>query len=257
VRRYSFLFEQLVRRELRQKYAGSVLGVLWYIVNPLVLMGAYTLMFGLVIPQHIPDYPIFLMVGILVWTFFSQSLLNAAPSLVEQASLIRKASFPRETIPAAAVTVQLATFAAVFALLLPLALAIRGRASVALLLLPVIIACLFAFVLGAALAAAALHAHFRDVSPVLSAALLPWFFLSPIFFNAANFPALHEHPWASVLLEWVNPIAPFIEALRRVVYGGVGPGAGRMLYVVLIAGVSLVWGRGVFRRLSPELAVVL
>lgn len=257
MRRHSFLFEQLVRRELRQKYAGSALGVLWYVVNPLVLMGAYTLIFGVVIPQHVPDYPIFLMVGILVWTFFSQALLNAAPSLVEQGSLIRKARFPRETIPAATVTVQLVTFAAVLGALLPIALAVRGRVSVWLVLLPVIVLALFAFVLGAALAVSALHAHFRDVSPVLSAALLPWFFISPIFYSSGQFPSVSAHPWARILLEWVNPVAPFIETLRRIVYAGVAPGLGRMVYVLVASAVMLLVGRAVFRRLSPELAVVL
>lgn len=257
MRRHAFLFEQLVRRELRQKYAGSALGVLWYVANPLVLMGAYTLIFGVVIPQHVPDYPIFLMVGILVWTFFSQSLLNASLSLVEQASLIRKARFPRETIPAATVSVQLVTFIAVLVLLLPVALAVHGHASAWLLLLPLLVAALFGFVLGAALLFAALHAHFRDVWPILSAALLPWFFVTPIFFSSAQFPAVARHPWARILLEWVNPIAPFIEALRRVIYDGAGPGWGRGLYIGLAAAVMLVAGRAVFRRLAPELAVVL
>src|SRR3712207_227983 len=108
---YRYLFEQMVRRELRQKYKGSALGVVWYLVNPLVLMGAYALMFGKFLPlPRIADYPIFLMVGIVVWMFFSQSLLSSAPSLLGQAPLIRKVRFPRETIPASVVTVQLVTF---------------------------------------------------------------------------------------------------------------------------------------------------
>ena len=80
--RYRFLFEQMVRRELRRKYQGSALGVAWYVVNPLVLMGAYYLMFGVVfkVAEH-EDYPLFLMVGLVVWIFFSQSLLSAAPAL--------------------------------------------------------------------------------------------------------------------------------------------------------------------------------
>src|SRR3954466_12456089 len=99
--RYRYLFDQMLRRELRQKYKGSALGVLWYLVNPLVLMGAYYLMFGLLIPQvKVPDYPVFLMVGLIVWIFFSQSLLSAAPSLINQSALVRKVRFPRETIPA-------------------------------------------------------------------------------------------------------------------------------------------------------------
>ena len=85
--------------------------MLWYLVNPLVLMGAYTLLFGHVFRlQHFPDFPVFLMIGLIAWTFFQQSLLAACDSLIEQGGIVRRARFPRETIPAAAVTVQLVTF---------------------------------------------------------------------------------------------------------------------------------------------------
>src|SRR5919199_2793535 len=101
----------MVRRELRQKYKGSALGVLWYLVNPLVLMGAYALMFSVLLKAvNIDDYPLFLMVGLVVWLFFSQSLLSASGSLLEQSALVRKVRFPRETIPASVVTVQLVPF---------------------------------------------------------------------------------------------------------------------------------------------------
>src|ERR1700704_1757574 len=100
--RYRFLFEQMVRRELRQKYKGSALGVAWYLVNPLVLMGAYTLMFTYVLhsPIKIHDYALFVLLGIVVWTFFQQAVLSAATSLLDQGALVRKALFPREAIPA-------------------------------------------------------------------------------------------------------------------------------------------------------------
>src|SRR5437588_12598079 len=108
---YGYLFGQLVQRELRRKYKGSTLGVLWYMVNPLVLVGAYTLMFGTVFKvQSHPDYPIFLMFGLVVWTFFAQSLLAAAESLIDQGPLVRKAAFPRAAIPASTVVVQLVPF---------------------------------------------------------------------------------------------------------------------------------------------------
>lgn len=93
---HHYLFQQLVRRELRRKYKGSSLGVLWYVINPLVLMGAYTLMFGHVFKlQTIPDFPIFLMIGLVVWTVFQQSLLAAAESLIDQGGLVRKARIER------------------------------------------------------------------------------------------------------------------------------------------------------------------
>ena len=252
---YRYLFEQMVRRELRQKYRGSALGVLWYVVNPLVLMGAYYLMFGVIFKAASePDYPLFLLVGLVVWIFFSQAVVGAAPSLLDHGALIRKARFPRETIPASVVTVQLVTFLALLVLLAPVTIAIRGTVDVALALLPAILACLYAFVLGCALAVSILHAYFRDVAPILSAALLPWFFVSPIFFRPER---ITEQETARFALEWVNPVAPYIGAVRDVVYGGVVPSAAELAYVVVVAALVLVAGRALFGRLQGELAVVV
>ena len=118
----------MVRRELRQKYKGSALGLLWYFVNPLVLMGAYALVFSVLLKvADIPDYPLFLLIGLIVWVFFSQALLAAAPSLVQHGALVRKVRFPRETIPASVATVQLVTFLVMLVVVTPLALA-RPRA---------------------------------------------------------------------------------------------------------------------------------
>ena len=188
MRRYRFLFEQLVRRELRQKYQGSALGIAWYVVNPIVLMAAYWFMFGHVLPGVVkhPDYPLFLMAGLLVWLFFSQSLLEAAGSLLDQGSLIRKARFPREIVPAAVVSVQFVTFAIVLAAVTVLTVAVRGTLGWPLLLLPLLLAALGGFAVGLALVVSVLHAYFRDVAPILAAVLLPWFFVSPIFFDPAD-----------------------------------------------------------------------
>jgi ABC-type polysaccharide/polyol phosphate export permease len=261
VGRYRYLFSQLVHRELRRKYKGSSLGVLWYLVNPLVLMGAYTLMFGhLFRLQHFADFPIFLIIGLMAWTFFAQSLLAAAESLIDQGSIVRRARFPRETIPAAAVTVQLITFAAILIILTPLCLVLRGsQAPASLLLLPVLAMLLFGFVLGCALIVAVLHAYFRDVAPMLSAALLPWFFLTPIFFtpDKLNVGFVAQHPFVGTLLDWFNPVAPFIDGFRSILYYGTAPSPGRIVYAFVAAAVALLVGLRVFRQLEGELAVVV
>jgi ABC-type polysaccharide/polyol phosphate export permease len=258
VARHRYLFSQLFRRELRRKYKGSSLGVLWYLVNPLVLLGAYTLMFGHVFKvQNHPDFPLFLMIGLMVWTFFSQSLLAAAESLIDQGALVRKAAFPREAIPGASVAVQGVTFAALLVIMIPLTLAIRGTASLALLWLPVLVVALGAFVLGCALMVAVLHAYFRDVAPTLTAALLPWFFITPIFFSPGDKGILAHHHTVATLLGWVNPLAPFVQTLRDVLYSGTAPDAGRLVYVVLAGAVALLAGRTVFARLQGDLAVVV
>ena len=257
--RYRFLFAQLVRRELRQKYQGSGLGVLWYLINPLVLMGAYYLMFGVLfktVSHH--HYPLFLMVGLVVWIFFSQSLLSAAPSLIDQGALVRKVRFPRESIPASVVTVQLITFVVVFAMVAVVTVAIVGTLEPELLLLAPLLVALFVFALGLALIVSILHAYFRDVAPILGAALLPWFFISPIFFTVDDLAKrVDGNEWARILVTWVNPIAPFITAFRNVVYDGVVPSAGTLLYVGVAALVVPAVGVLLFRRLQSELAVVL
>jgi len=202
--RYRYLFSQLVRRELRQKYKGSALGVLWYFVNPLVLMALYGLMLRSVLRAvAYPDYPIFILAGLVVWLFFSQSLLSAASSLVDQSSLVSKVRFPRETVPAAIVTVQLVPLIAMLVVLLPL------------------------------------------------------FFVSGVLFQFQGLPGVQSHPWIGSLLRWGDPVAPFIAAMRAVVYSGAVPPATTLAYVLAAAALALGAGILLFRRFSRELAVVL
>ena len=250
-----FLFEQLVRRELRQKYQGSVLGLAWYLINPLVLMAAYWFLFGVVLKVfEVPDYPLFLLCGLVVWIFFSQTLTAASTSLLDQGALIRKARFPRETIPASVVAVQLVTFLTLLVLVAVVCVVLRGTFDVALLVLPVVLAALAAFALGLALVVAVLHAYYRDVAPILGAALLPWFFLSPIFFSVER---ITQGGFERFALEWLNPVAPFILAVRDVLYGGTVPGLDVLAYCVIAGVLAVALGRALFRRLEPELAVVV
>jgi lipopolysaccharide transport system permease protein len=108
-----------------------------------------------------------------------------------------------------------------------------------------------------ALVVAMLHAHFRDVAPIVSALLLPWFFLTPIFFRVQDLPGLKDHEWAEAVLQWVNPVAPFIEAFRDILYSGVAPDAATFLYVAVAGLLALAGGVALFRRMDAELAVVL
>ena len=256
--KHRFLFEQMVRRELRQKYKGSALGVAWYLINPLVLMGAYALVFKVLLDvANIADYPIFLLAGLIVWVFFAQALLAAAPSLVLNAPLVRKVRFPRETIPASVATVQLVTFLAMLVLLLPIAVIVRDSLDPALLLLPVVVLFLFCLVLGLSMLVAVLHAHFRDVEPVLAAGLLPWFFLTPLFLPVEDFPGIADHELIGDLLEWGNPIAPFVDSVRTILWAGDAPDVAHLAYVAVAGLVSLALGVLVFRRMERDLAVVL
>jgi ABC-type polysaccharide/polyol phosphate export permease len=223
-----------------------------------VLMGAYALVFSVLLKvANIEDYPLFLIVGLIVWVFFAQALLAAAPSLVENGPLVRKVRFPREAIPASVATVQLATFLVMLVLVLPVALVVRSSLDPALLLLPLVVALLFCLVLGLSLAVSALHAHYRDVEPILAAALLPWFFITPIFLRVQSLPGIQDRAWLENLLKWGNPVAPFVDSVRQILYAGTSPSVGELAYLVGVGLGALLVGLAVFRRLERDLAVIL
>jgi ABC-type polysaccharide/polyol phosphate export permease len=146
------------------------------------------------------------------------------------------------------------TFLVILAIVAVVTIAVRGTLDAQLLLLPVLLAALAAFVIGLALAVSVLHAYFRDVGPILGAVLLPWFFVSPIFFAPSD---IVENELARDALTWLNPVAPFIVALRDVLYGGVWPSGATVAYVLVAALVALVGGWALFRRMDAELAVVV
>jgi ABC-type polysaccharide/polyol phosphate export permease len=204
-----------------------------------------------------PDYALFILSGLLVWLFFSQGLTTAATSLVDQAGLIGKVAFPRAAVPAAAIAVQLVPFATMLVVLVPLSLILRGTAVLPLLLLPVLTAGLIALTLGLGLVVAPLHAYFRDVQPILTAALLPWFFISGVLFDLSHLRGLPTGGAVESLLRWANPIAPYITAFRDVIYAGTWPSAATILYVVIGGALALAAGALSFRRGAAELAVVI
>lgn len=170
---------------------------------------------------------------------------------------MRKVRFPRETIPSSVATVQLATFLVMLAVLLPVALAVRGSVGPALLVLVPVVALLFCFVLGLSLAVSVLHSHYRDIEPVLSAALLSWFFVTPIFLRVEDLPGVANREWLGDLLEWANPIAPFVDAVREALYAGTAPSLAHLGYLAAAGLGALALGTLLFRRMGRDLAVIL
>jgi ABC-type polysaccharide/polyol phosphate export permease len=112
-------------------------------------------------------------------------------------------------------------------------------------------------VLGFSFGISILHAHYRDVEPVLAALLLPWFFVTPIFLRVDDFPGAQSHQWVAVVLEWGNPVAPFVDSLRQIVYAGAAPSVAQLLYVVLVGLGALGLGVLAFRRMERDLAVIV
>ena len=258
--RYRELFANLFRRDFHAKYRGSALGIVWSLVNPVAVLVVYLVVFGIILDKSagIPHYWLYLLSGIACWTFFAVSLQTAARSLVESADLIRKVRFPRQLVAFSVVATQAVTFAVMLGILIVLSLVFvpgaRGTVWLVLPLAPLYVA----LVAGAALVAASLNAILRDVEYILAAALLPWFFLTPILWSLSTLPSsAQSHERLIKVLEWGNFIAPPIAALRDALWSGHAPRAADVVYLAVAALVALVVGSLVFRRVDDRLAIVL
>lgn len=257
--RYRELFANLFRRDFHAKYRGSVLGVVWSLVNPLALMAVYLLVFGLIWKgQTIAHYPIYLLSGIACWLFFSVSLQTGARAMVDSADLIKKVRFPRQLVAFSVVATQAITFAVMLAILIVASLIfIPGSASVVWLAIP--LAILYAgFVAGMALIASCVNVMLRDTEHILAAALIPWFFLTPILWSLSSLPpSAAPHHKLIQALHWVNFVAPPIAAVRAALWSGNVPATGDMIYLGVAAVVSLALGSLVFARVDDRLAIEL
>ena len=253
--RYRELFGSLWRRDLESKYKGSLLGVLWVLIPPLVLMGVYLFVFHYMWrTTQVSYYPLYLLAGLAPWVFFATSLQAGAGAMVNAAPLIRKTRFPRQLTAFAVVGTNLITFLVMLAIVLVLCLVfIPSSRDVAWLSVPV--ALLFAcFTAGLVLAAATLNVLFRDVEPFVGSLLLPWFFLTPIIWEESFFPG---HETLKDVLYWANPLTPPLEAFRDPLWAGTAPRLGDVVYLVGAAALSLLFGAWVFSRVDDRIAVEL
>ncbi len=252
------LFQNLFRRELRVKYRGSLLGVAWSLVNPLVLVGVYTLVFSVLWRAFsIAHYPLFVLSGLLVWIFFQSSLSSASASLLGHANLVKQVRFPRQLLPLAVVGTNLVSVVVMLAVVLPLNLALIPAVRTTfwaglLFLLPLI-----ALVSGLAIVVASATVVFRDIEHLLQTVLLPWFFLTPIFYTFNQLPRIDEHPVLADLLHYGNFVTPPLLAVRDPLFFGRMPAAGDAVYAIVAALVALLLGGFVFRRVDDQLAAAL
>ena len=255
--RYRELFASLFQRDLRAKYKGSSLGLLWTLALPVTLMLVYLVVFSVMWKSPTTDvdnYWLFLLCGLPPWVFFSSSVQSSARSLLENASLIRKVRFPRQLVPLSIVATQLVAFAVMTAIVLVLAMIVLPESRpTALLVIPISVVIVL-FVSGLSLAVASANAIYRDIEFVVTALLLPLFFLTPILYSLDNLPGAATHPWLLDLLQWGNPLTPLVECFRAPLFLGEVPSTGELVYLLVETVVALALGAWVFMSVDDRIA---
>lgn len=237
----------LTQRELKGRYSGSLLGFGWTLLNPLLLLGVYSLVFSIYLRIDVPHYPLFVLSGLLPWLWLSQSLASGATSLMQGGMLITKVLFPPQVLPA----VQLASNGLHFLLGLPIVYGLSvwfgDPAGWTLLALPFVIVAQALFLLGFVLALSSTCVLFRDVQFIVGNLVTFWFFLTPIAYPASLIPE-----WARWVLV-VNPFAPFATAYQDILYRGDLPSPRTWALMGAWAVVSVIAGTLLFERVRPHL----
>ena len=252
------LLRNLVLRELRATYKGSVLGVLWSLLNPLVSMAIFTVVFGVFLKVQLPagaggarSLPAFLLVGLLPWNFLSLAMNAGGLSLITNGNLIRKVYFFRALLPVSTVLAHGVHFAIGLGLLLPFLAIVGVPFWPHLWLLVVPVASLLLLALGLAFLTAISNVYYRDTQYLASLFGMAWFYATPIVYPAEFVQSAGE-PW--ITLCRLNPAAALVAAFRTILYDGQRPDPGSLLWCVASSGAVFLLGWTVFRRAEPRLA---
>jgi len=250
---YRELLYTIAARDVKVRYKQSVLGAVWAILQPLSLMLIFTVVFSKFarIPTNGIPYPIFSYCAVLPWTFFATSLAFAIPSLVNNITLVTKIYFPREIFPIAAVGASCFDFAIASLVFVGMMIYYHVAASVALLMVPVLLAIQILLTLGLAFAASALNVFFRDIRYLVPLAVQIWMFLSPVIYPLSMVPERYR------LIYSLNPMAVLLAGYRSLILAGTMPS---LPLLGLAAGISVglfVVSYAIFKKLEPRFADVI
>lgn len=238
LRRYRHLLRNLVMKDLKLKYRGSVIGFMWSLANPLLMTIVYTFAFRGIMRTGGEDFVFYLMLGLLAWTFFSSSASMSTASIADNGGLVKSIWFPRAILPTATVLFNLAQYLLTVLVFLPLMLAYyQVPLAAPMLLFPVFVALQTLFTIGVALILSTSAAFFRDVRHLVDIGLGVLFWLTPIVYELVKAP---DRIRPLLLL---TPVTPFIGAYHDIFYYRQWPSAtiwtAACVYTVLALGIGL------------------
>jgi ABC-type polysaccharide/polyol phosphate export permease len=244
---YRELLRLLVIKDLKIKYRGSVLGFVWSLLNPLIMIVVYTIAFKYIVRNAQPGFVFLLLLGLLPWTAFNASLMMSTGSVLDNAGVTKSVYFPRAILPLATVLFNTVQFLLTIAVFLPLMMvAYQIRPAAPMLLFPVVVLLQVAFTCGLAMIISALTVQLRDMRHLVEVGLAMLFWGTPIVYTINQVPErLH---WIIAL----SPLSPYIVSYQAMFYHGQWPGPGLLVPAVVYAVAAMVIGARVFFRLEPR-----
>ena len=234
---YRQMIFSLVKKDLRGRYKGSVLGFLWTFINPLMQLVVYTFVFTYIMKAGIDKYYLYLFVALVPWIFFSSAITGGSSSVVAQKDLVKKIYFPREVIPISYVTSCFVNMLLCFCIIIPVMVVARVPINpLALLCLPVIMIVEYFLALGMAMLASAITVYFRDLEHILGIVTMIWMYMTPIFYSIDTYEPMIRN------LFLLNPIYLFVRYFRKIVIEATIPSV--WFHLLMLADVVIVLGLG-------------
>jgi ABC-type polysaccharide/polyol phosphate export permease len=250
------LTRYLVRADLKKHGSDTILGNIWWVLDPLLQMVVYVVLVQVIFRIKIDDYPLFVFAAILPWKWFSSAVTDGIVSVTSRDRIIKQVKFPKIVLPVAATVSGIANFA--FGLIPLVALAYlfySNRLSIYYLLIPAIAAVQFVFSLAMAVLLAGVNVFFRDIANVARHALRLWFYLSPALYTFDSV-APRLDGWVG-RIEMLNPWTPLFESYRDVIYNGTMPNWFSLGVLLVASTVFLTFATLFFKRVEPSFAKVL
>ena len=251
---YREMIISLVRKDLRGRYKGSVLGFFWTFLNPLLQLVVFTLVFSIIMKQEYEQYYIFLFVALVPWMFFASSVQDGSTSVLRDKEMVKKIYFPREVLPIATVTSgfvnMLLTFLVIFVVLI---FSGRGVNPVALLCLPVVMIVEYILCLGVGLIVASVTVYLRDLQYILGIIVMALQYLTPVMYGVDVVENAHVGKWLITMFN-LNPMTSIIKIYRQILYYKVVPELSDLLLSLVMGIVFIVIGELLFTKLQKGFA---
>lgn len=250
LRQHADLLLLLTQKELKVKYKGTALGFLWSLLNPLLLMAVYVLVFSVIVRFTMPNYSVFVLSGILPWTAFTSSVTAAATSIIVNSNLVRRVAFPVQSLTLSSVFAGIVNLLPGFAVLLAFVLVLPPhRAGWPLLALPIVVLLQAAFTVGIALILASVTVYFRDAEYLVGLGLTVWFFGTPILYPVSIFAGKRT----GAILQ-LNPMTWLMTSYQSIWHDDRWPDWASLGGFALVAAVAVIAGLFVFNRLARRFA---
>ncbi len=248
------LLWQMTRRDFKSKYIGSLMGIFWTLINPLLLLLVFTFVFTVVFKARFGNQAgfggnaLYILAGVLPWLAFQEGIGRSSTVLLEHRNLLTRVMFPSEILPGVSILSGILGQIIGFLILIILAVGYLHADAKSLWLLPLLFILQFIFSMGLAWAVSASCIYLRDLLHLIPVLLLVWMLGTPIFYPATLVPEKYQ-----VLIN-LNPIAHLVSAYRAVIVEGSYPSLDSILFLSILAFLTIILGGFIYRRLAPGFA---